>query len=219
MSSREIILAQEQGVLHKSGIGRESQGSLVLTNKRVLFVGANTEEVFAQGLDRIRYADVEDLDSIGQSSSNISIPLETIVEAKGSKGVMTNPNLKLKYNLGSSEESAEFVQTAIGGRKKNLNDWAKVIDDLKGGKIVIKIPTSLPEKDSLEGRIIESLSDLQEKGIFEIEEEIETKYKLDLDPDKVEQACGNLVSKGILERKGSEFYRLPSPLGMDDLSS
>ena len=132
---------------------------------------------------------------------------------------MTNPNLKIKYKACFSERDAEFIQTIIGGRKKNLNDWAGVIADLKNGKIKIEIPSSLPGKDTLEGRIVNSLVDLQEKGVFEIEKEIETRYKIDLDPDRVEEACNNLVSKGILEKKSEDFYRLTSPLGDDDLSS
>ncbi len=132
---------------------------------------------------------------------------------------MTNPNLKVKYRVESQEKEVEFIQTIIGGRKKNLNDWAQVIEGIKNGKISIKIPSYFPDKNSLEGRIIESLSDLQEKGIFEIESEIETRYKVDLDPDDVEKACNSLVSKGVLEKKEEDFYRLPSPLGMDDLSS
>ena len=42
--------------------------------------------------------------------------------------MMTNPNLKIKYNDGASEKNAEFIQTITGGRKKNLNDWAKIIE-------------------------------------------------------------------------------------------
>jgi len=220
LSNQELILAQEQSVLSKSGLGKEIQGTLVLTNSRLLFVAATAEDAPALGLSAVRfYSDVEDLNSVGQNPSNISIPLASILTPKGHAGMMTNPNLKIKYNDGSSEKNAEFIQTITGGRKKNLNDWAKIIEDLRNGKIKIKIPSWLPDKNSLESRIVDTLADLQEKGIFEIEAEIETKYKIDLDPDKVEEACNNLVSKGILEKEAEDFYRLPSPLGIDDLSS
>jgi hypothetical protein len=215
-----MILAQEQGVLHKSGLGKEVQGTLVLTHNRLLFVAANEENSSLTGLGTVRYyADVQDLDSVSQSPSNVSIPLDAVLNAKGGKGIMTNPNLKIRYSTGSAEKTEEFVQTIIGGRKKNLNDWVKVIENLKSGKIRISVPSWLPDKDSLEGRIVGSLLDLQEKGVFEIEKEIETKFNIDLDPDKVEEACNNLVSKGVLEKTSDEFYRLPSPLGSDDLSS
>ncbi|MHB2035142.1 MAG: hypothetical protein ACYCPW_00150 [Nitrososphaerales archaeon] len=220
MPSQEMILAQEQSVLSKSGFGKEIQGTLVLTDRRLLFVSATAEDTPAIGLNAVRYySDVEDLDSVGQNPSNISIPLGSVLITKGHAGLMTSPNLKIKYKEGSSEKNAEFIQKITGGRKKNLNDWSKIIEDLQNGKIKIKIPSWLPDKDSLESRIIDTLSDLQEKGIFEIEKEIETKYKIDLDPDQVETACNNLVSKGILEKKAEDFYRLPSPLGIDDLSS
>lgn len=222
MASRESILAQEQSVLHKIRTGNETQGSLVLTNSRLIFVAAVEEEKFfdmLEGVETIRLADVEKLDSIGMNPTNLSIPLDSITSVKGSGGFMTNPNLKVWHDTGSEEKEAEFIQTITGGRKKNLNDWAPVIEKLKLGKISIKIPSSVPDKNSLEGRIVEVLSDLQEKGIFEIESEIEKKYKIDLDPDQVEETCNNLVSKGILEKKSEDFYRLPSPLGADDLSS
>ncbi len=179
MSNQELILAQEQSVLNRLGLGKEIQGTLVLTNSRLLFVATTEENSTSFGLSTLRYSsDVEDLNLIGQSPSNISIPLDAILATKGSKGIMTNPNLKIKYKAASSEKDAEFVQTIIGGRKKNLNDWARVIDDLKSGNIKIEIPSSLPGKDTLEGRIINSLADLQEKGVFEIEEEIESSTKL-----------------------------------------
>jgi hypothetical protein len=219
LSSKESILAQEQSVLSKAGIGREVQGTLVLTNNRLMFVAANTEEAFMDGLDSLRYADVKNLDSVANNPANLSIQLQKIVSTKGSKGLMTNPNLKVRYQSDTGETEAEYIQTITGGRKKNLNDWAGVIEGLKSGRIVPKVPSWLPDKNSLEGRIVESLSDLQEKGVFEIESEIEKKYSLDLDPDEVEKACDNLVSKNVLEKKSEDFYRLPSPLGSDDLSS
>ncbi|MDG6921959.1 MAG: hypothetical protein JRN67_01545 [Nitrososphaerota archaeon] len=220
LTNQEMVLAQEQGVLHKSGLGKEIQGTLVLTNTMLIFVAANTEIPSSPGLGTIQYyADVNDLNSIGQNPPNMIIPLETILTTKGSKGIMTNPNLKIKLKAVSAERTEEFVQTIIGGRKKNLNDWATVIENLKSGKIIPKTPSWLPDKDSLEGRIVSVLRDLQEKGLFEIENEIESKYKIDLDPDEVEEACNKLTSKGILEKKNEEFYRLQSPLGSDDLSS
>lgn len=219
MSNNESILAQEHSVLNKLGIGRETQGTLVLTSIRLLFVAANAEEEFMDGLDSLRYADVGLIDSVASNPANLSIPLDAIESTKGSKGFMTNPNLKVNYRSDSGETHAEFIQTIIGGRKKNLNDWAEVINGLKDGRIKPRVGSLLPEKGTLEGKIVENLSDLQEKGVFEIESEIEKKYSLNLDPDEVEKACGNLVSKGVLEKKGNDFYRLPSPLGSDDLSS
>ncbi len=64
---------------------------------------------------------------------------------------------------------------------------------------------------------------MQEKGVFEIEEETETQFKLDLDPDNVEAACEKLASMGFLDKtpdnSGEVFYRKISPLGDDDPST
>lgn len=40
---QEIILAEEQSVNHKTGFLEETQGALVLTNKKLVFVGADQE--------------------------------------------------------------------------------------------------------------------------------------------------------------------------------
>ena len=57
MSNQEMILAQEQSVLEKSGLGNEIQGTLVLTNVRLLFVAANMERSSLPGfsLGTVRY--------------------------------------------------------------------------------------------------------------------------------------------------------------------
>ena len=52
---------------------------------------------------------------------------------------------------------------------------------------------------------------MKEKGTLTIEEEVETEYKLDLDPDDVQSACDRLTTKGLLVRfselTGDSFYR------------
>ena len=228
MESEEILLAQEQSVECKKGLERESQGTLLLTNKRLVFVAAgpgNTEQDFYLANlhfagAHLRFADVEDLRSIPKDRSNISIPLGKIEFEKGHGAVFSRANLKVKWLDEKGSKSAEFYADLSGrGRKKGLNDWAKVIEDLKSGTKQIKAPSNLPSIDTLDGKIVYVLSDLQEKGVFEIESEAESKFKVDLDPDAVERACGNLVSRGLLHKKEGSFYRLPSPLGEDDLSS
>ncbi|MGI0090390.1 MAG: hypothetical protein ACREBS_01650 [Nitrososphaerales archaeon] len=223
MSDQEIILAQEQSVRRKSGFGKEAQGTLVLTSRRLMFVPASDEEVMTAGFDTIRYTDVQDLNLIRDDSLNLTIPLEAIVSIKGGSSIITDPNIKVKYRKLSGEEGdVEFVQTIIGGRKKNLNNWAKVIEDIQAGRRVVKPSAKTPSKDTLEGRILHSLDDLQEKGVFEIENEIEKGFNIVLDPDEVEAVCEKLVSDGLIEKiseSGVDFYRKQSPLGEDDLSS
>ena len=230
MQSEEILLAQEQSVECKKGLEKEVQGTLLLTNKRLVFVAANykgsDEQDFQLSIFRLapvhlRFVDVEDLSSIPNDKLDIAIPLERIDFEKGSRGILAHTKLEVRWlDESNNEKSAQFyADLSSRGRKKGLNDWARVIEDLKRGKIAIKIPQNLPASGALEGRIYYVMSDLQEKGLFEIEREAESKFKVDLDPDEVERACENLVSHGLLEKMKDSFYRLPSPLGEDDLSS
>ena len=220
-SNSELILAQEQGVVYRLGVGREVEGTLILTNNRILFVAANAEDDFGLTSRAVRYADIDDLSSIKSDPSNLSIPLNTILETKSSKGMVRTPSLKIKWKSVTGEMVAEFEQTIIGGRKKNLNDWADVIADLRTGKRKIVAPQSIPSRETLEGRIFHVLGDLQEKGPFEIESQVEKIFRVDLDPDEVQVACDKLVSLGLVEKHGSNAfvaYRRISPLGKDDLS-
>lgn len=234
MQSEEILLAQEQSVECKRGFEREAQGTLLLTNKRLVFVaagaGSKEEDFYRVRVPltpiqfspvHARFADVDDLKSIPKDRWNLSIPLDKIEFEKGRGALFSEARLQVKWtDEGGQERSAEFYADLSGrGRKKGLNDWAKVIEDLKSGKKQFKIPQNIPNTDSLEGKIFYILSDLQEKGLFEIEEDTESKFKVDLDPDEVERACESLASRGLLEKKKDSFYRLPSPLGEDDLSS
>ncbi|MGH2637941.1 MAG: hypothetical protein ACRDF4_01430, partial [Rhabdochlamydiaceae bacterium] len=109
-------------------------------------------------------------------------------------------------------------------RKIDLKDWARVIDSLKAGTIKIEYPkVPAPSSDTLEGKILYVLGDMQDKGMLEIEEQAEEYFKLELEPDDVETACKKLVSVGLVDavdsESGDSFYRKRSPLGRDDLSS
>ena len=90
-----------------------------------------------------------------------------------------------------------------------------------GTQKLVSLPTA-PSSDSLGGQIVHVLSDMQEKGIFEIEEAVETEFKVDLDPDVVQAECDRLASQGLLVRSpdstGDTFYRRASQLGEDNPS-
>ena len=222
MSDSEIILAQEQDVLNKVSFERSLEGTLIFTNKRLIFVGANREEDI--GATSIRFADINDLASLPPKDSSLSIPLDQVEVEKAGGGIISHPSLRVKWREGSTERKAEFVQELIDrGRKKNLGDWARVIEGVRSGSLKIQLPSSTPPgKDSLGGRILYILGDMQEKGVMEIEELVEGAFEVDLDPDQVEDACKSLVSQGFLdasEDAGTNFYRKRSPLGEDDLSS
>jgi len=227
-SQDEIILAQEQSVLRKDSSGKKIDGTLILTDRRLLFVEANKEENLTGEIGNrsatLRYAEVEDLNELPMGTYNLSIPLGSLISVSGSEGIFHTPELKVTWKEDSVTKSAEFTEDIIGGRKKDLKDWAKVIQSLKSGKITIqKLPNAPPSIETLEGKILHVLGDMQEKGTFEIEEEVETEFKLDLDIDQIEEACEKLASLGLVDKdpdsSGDVFYRKRSPLGEDDLSS
>jgi len=219
----EIILAQEQSVTCKSALESEFQGSLVLTNKRLLFVAADQEEDLP--FAKLRFADVKELDKIPRDPANLSLTFNEMEVERGHEGIFGPPTSKIKWMEKGRERKVEFVEEVTGGRKKDLKDWAKVIEALKNGSMNIQIPSSLPpDANTLEGRILSALNDMQEKGVFEIEKEIEDSYGIqNVDPDEIEAACKKLTSEGFLDEindaSGDNFYRKRSPLGQDDLSS
>jgi hypothetical protein len=239
-SKPEVMLAQEQAVIRRGpgvrkgveaafGMGGETEGTLVLTDRRLVYVhGSETEEdlpVGAWSAKRLFFSDVESLDGMPLDSASVEMPLSQITKVAGHREVAVAPKLVVNWAGDSGEPlSAEFVQQITGGsRRKNLNDWAKVIDSLKKGQIRIAPLPAAPGDDALEGRILAVLGDMQEKGPLEIEEEVEEKYKVDLDPDEVEAACDRLAKAGLARKttpKGEDpYYKKVSPLGDDDLSA
>lgn len=228
--SSEIILAEAQDASCESG-KLEAEGTLVLTNKRLLFVRGNIDEDLKRRgiygmphLQRFRFADIIELSDVPEDPANISINLEQIETEKGSGGIIGAPSLKIKWKESGVEKSCEFAADVSSGGKKSIKDWAHVIDGLKSGRIKPVFPNGeLPKRDSLEFKVLSILGDMQEKGVFEIEEEVEEAFKVDLDPDVVEASCENLVKLGMLDKipdaSGDNFYRKRSPLGQDDLST
>jgi hypothetical protein len=232
------MLAQEQAVIRRGvglrkgveaafGAGGETEGTLVLTDRRLVYVHGNEKEedlrVGAWSAKRLFFSDVENLDSMPLDSDSLELPLTNIVNVTGHSGEAMAPKLVVNWSDGASK-STEFVQQITGGsRRKNLNDWAKVIEKLKANQLQIKPLPPAPDPDTLAGRILASLGDMQEKGPLVIEEEVEERYKLDLDPDDVEAACNELAAAGLVRKtapRGEDpYYRKVSPLGDDDLSA
>jgi hypothetical protein len=250
--SDEMILAQEQSVVSKtSGRGQKAdlEGTLVLTNKRVIFVSADqstegsaeishdesmgdklAQETSNLGMSilggklRVSYSDVDDLGNIPNDPNNLLVPISTIISISGHKGVIGMPNLKLSWrSSGGQIENGEFQQILTEGRRKNLSDWAPVIERLKDGSLSPRYPDQLPQNDSVEDRIYYVMGDMQTKGDLQIEQETEKHFGVELEPDEVQGACDKLVSIGLLDKipdaSGDNFYKKRSPLGEDDLSS
>lgn len=233
--SSELILAQMQDVIVKDslpGKPKDLVGSLILTDRRLVFVEANREDnlyigrgIISKRSETFRYADIDDLGEIASNQNNFSIPLKSVSEAIGSEGLLHPPELKVGWkDEAGAAARAVFREELITRRKKDLKDWARVILGLRDGRIVIRRPSTRPPSiDSLDGKILHVLGDMQEKGVFEIEEDAESAFKTDLDPDEVQAACDRLAVQGFLDKQedssGEAFYRKRSLLGEDDLSS
>lgn len=237
-SKQEVMLAQEQAVIRRApGIRKEIQatfgvgdteGTLVLTDQRLVYVHGDEKEeglpIGGWSAKRLYFSDVETLDSMPLDSASVQIPISKIAKVAGHRGEALAPKLEVSWSDGGKARADEFVQQITGGsRKKNLNDWAKVIQKLKAGQLKIAQLPPAPGDDTLEGRILRVLGDMQQKGLFTIEEEVEGQYKVDLDPDEVESACGKLVVAGLVRKfapsdEDPSFVKI-SPLGDDDLGA
>ena len=234
----EIMLAQEQGVIMRQaglekelegGVGGELEGTLLLTNRRLIFVCTNEKEEDIRasrmsqiGAMRLIYSDVEELNSIPSAGGNLFIELSSIASAKGHTGHVERPSLEVKWQEGVEEKGRVFIERLIGrSRLRNLNDWAAVIERVKAGKQKFTPLPKAPGTDSLEGKVMRVLADMQKKGVVEIQEEVEEEFKVKLDPDDVQAACGRLAKSGlaqeILDPSGDTYYRKRSPLGDDAL--
>jgi hypothetical protein len=234
------MLAQEEAVINRGpgvrkgvegafGLGGETEGTLILTDRRLIYVHGKVKEVDikvgAFSKKRLFFSDVESLNSVPMDSASVEIPLSKIVRVTGHHGEAIAPKLEVKWtDDNGAVQGAEFVQQITGGsRRKNLNDWAGVVEKLmKRQQKVVPLPPA-PSDDTLDGRILDALGDMQEKGLLTIENEVEERYGIDLDPDDVEAACGRLFASGLIKRFAPRdedpYYRKVSPLGDDDLSA
>ena len=236
-AQQEVILAQEQGAnMRPAGASREleaefgvglKEGTLVLTSKRLIFVctdekGEDLPLGYFVGDQRLLYSEVEDLDRIPAMPPNIFIPLEA-ASAKGHKERLGRPSLEVSWKDKDGSHNLVFTETLTGRRKRNLNDWAPVIERIKNGTQKLVTLPDVPSTESLEGKVMYILADMQEKGVLEIEEAVEGEYDVDLDPDEVQTACDRLFAQHLLIRSpdssGDAYYRRVSPLGEDDFSS
>ena len=229
-------MAQEQGAnMRTRGASKEleeefgmgvKEGTLVLTNKRLIFVCTDEEgedlPVGYFGDHLLLYSEVEDLEKIPRQSPNVFVPLER-VSVKGHKGGLGRPSLEVGWEDESGNHTLVFTETLTGSRKRNLNDWAAIIERIRNGtQKLITLPTP-PSTESLDGKVMHVLADMQEKGVMKIEEDVEGEYNISLDPDEVQAACDRLSSQRLLIRSsgpgGYLYYRRASALGEDDLSS
>jgi hypothetical protein len=234
------MLAQEQAVIRRGpgirkeieaafGMGGETEGTLVLTDRRLVYAHGNEKEESVRiggfSAKRLYFSDVENLHSMPLDSESVEIPISKIVKVAGHHGEAIAPKLEVNWtDDAGAARATEFVQQISGAsRRRNLNDWAKVIEKLRAKQLKITPLPPAPSGDTLEARILGILGDMQEKGLLTIENEVEERYKVDLDPDDVEAACDKLITEGLVlkavPRYEDIFYRKVSPLGDDDLSA
>jgi hypothetical protein len=236
----EVLLAEEQAVIHRGvglkkeiegafGFGGETEGTLILTNRRLIYAHKAAEKEVDLPVGLFSYKslfidDIEGLDSISNDSEGLEIPLSQIVRVEGHGGRdAIAPKLEVQYAIQSGEtRSTEFVEQITGAsRKKNLNDWAEIIRKLKASQVKLTELPGAPSEGTLEGRIYRALGDMQEKGALAIEEEVEERYNVDLDPDDVVAACDKLVGMGLIRKadtdEGDPFYTRISQLGENDV--
>lgn len=237
-SSEEQILAQEEAVINRPVGARgevetafdlfekETEGTLVLTTSRLLYVhGGETREDIPVGIVSKKttyFTDVEDLRNIPSDLYNLVIQLSSVTKVVGHHALASAPKLEVTWTAGGTSRTTEFVQQVTGGsRKKNLNDWASVIERLRTGNESVAPVAGSMDEGTLDGKVLHTLGDMQEKGLLTLESELETRYKVDLEPEDVEAACQRLVSKGLIKSTGAKdeppFYQKVSPLGSDNL--
>jgi hypothetical protein len=237
-SSDEQILAQEEGVINRpAGVrgefetafdfsDEETEGTLVLTTTRLLYVhGGETREDIPVGMMSKRttyFTDVEDLRDIPADLHNLTIQLSSVTRVVGHHAMAMSPKLEVTWTQGGTSRTTEFVQQVTGGsRKKNLNDWAPVIERLKAGKESVAPMAESPDDGTLDSKVLHALGDMQEKGLLTLESELELKYNVELEPEDVEAACQRLISQGLVRSTGGKdeppFYQKVSALGSDAL--
>ena len=203
----------------------EVEGTLVLTDRRLIFACTDEKLVelpvgFLEA--NLVFSEVEDVGQIPQKPPNVFISISSIESVKPHGGRLERPGFELAWEDGGTRRSVLIVQ-GEERKGKGLKDWAPIIENLKAGRQKLVAIPRPPPVDTLEGKIVRVLSDMQEKGVLEIEEEVEDQFKAELDPDEVQTACDALATQGMIRRypdsSGDVFYRRASPLGEDDLSS
>lgn len=143
VEGKEIILAEERNVILRS---KHSDGTLVLTNKRILFVPATVSDMPTSdqmmknwgGRSQLisqYFTDVKDLKDLpmweGQGDF-LSIQMSSITNIAAHKGLL-RPTLKVAWREDHlSAREVEFLQKFIGKSKRvNLTDWAVAIERIR----------------------------------------------------------------------------------------
>jgi len=105
------MLAQEEAVINRGpgirkgveaafGQGGETEGTLLLTDRRLVYVHGNESEedlrVGTFSKKRLYISDVEGLGSMPMDSSSFEIPLSSLTKVVGHGGVAVAPKLEVR---------------------------------------------------------------------------------------------------------------------------
>jgi hypothetical protein len=164
-------------------------------------------------------AAIYSLNNVPNDPDNYSIPLRSIISAEGHRGVF-RPVLKVQaYDYSGQTVDYEFVtKIKSSSEENNVDGWAGIISDLNDGKyslnlsgVSVNAPPAAQQQqhdNDLQDRLLVVLGDMQWKGLFMIEKELEDEYLERVDPDEIESLCQNLVRDVVLEVDDTgEFYR------------
>lgn len=226
----ERILKDTQGVVFKRSL-ISLQGSLVLTNKRLLFIVGDRWKrddglppLMSTSLSDMgtNQSDKEDSSSndIPDNTNNFSIPLDRVESTVGRKGILKNTLfVRIRDQVTDELTTLEFnarVRPPSLEDPGNIDNWASWIE---------KAQTSTPEefentygekstqpsgyfREGLDHMIMDLLDDEEWKGLFQMGEELSLRYNESIDVDEIESACKALVKQKLVEEDDmGEFFR------------
>jgi hypothetical protein len=206
--TKEAPLKYQSDVICKNSRSVQ-EGSLLLTNRRLIFV---------EGKGSLKDSELQ---SVLQENDHFTIPLPQVANVSGKQGFL-RPSLTVAWHPTPEDPSStktDFLQKYrpqnLEDARNGINQWVAVIEqaatsDLDLAPLEMKNEEEQPTIDDseLRSRLLEELNDKQWKGFFQIERDLGEKFGLSVDPDALERCCKNLVAEKLVEQdKHGEFFR------------
>lgn len=204
--SSEFVLKGMDSVVCRNSRSVQ-EGALVLTNRRLAFVQNET------------LGDDSGAQKILQKRDLFSIPLNQVVTVSGNRGII-RPSIKVVWHSLPGDPTStktEFTQKngprSLEEARNGIDQWVQLIEKAATSDEVEppKMNEGLePNVDSgeLKLHVLEELEDMQWKGFFQIEKDIEEKYGGSINPDSLEATCDRLVKEKLIEQdKYGHFFR------------
>lgn len=207
----ERVLKKVEDVICKNSLVI-LEGTLLLTNKRLFFyIGREQDDSPLDETKETSFENNKDVDKL--SDFQISIPLASIISARGNKRIFRPTLSVVSHNSATDQKTAfEFIQK----NKPNLdedsiNEWKDVIEEESSSKVsAIRRKNSIQYNfyNTVEARILAILDDVEWTGLFQIKSELEKKFYETSDIDQIESACKKLVGQKLAEQEeNGEFFR------------